>query len=102
MDRTSVILIRNGEVREVGIKPSHEEIERLLGTTFWVVRRMRNSVRGVMFHGEGAYPGLEDFVFNGVPYFGNGVIAGYDEYGDIRSPVLTVSEVRKMVTFRVK
>jgi hypothetical protein len=95
MDLIHVILIEHGDVVDVVIRPSHSDIENLLGTSFWVVRRLGKG--NVLFHGEAHYPGREDFTFMGVPYNGNAVIARWGEYGDIESSGISLEEVRQTV-----
>lgn len=100
MDLIHVILIKNGQVSEVEIKPSHEEIERVMDSRFWVVRRLFSGNGGdILFHREGNFPGRADFVFRGTGYYDCGILAGYGPYGDLIAPRLTLDKVRHLVLF---
>lgn len=82
------------------MKPSHEAMEKVLGTPFWVVRRFRTGARGdVLFHCEARYPGREDYSFLGMGYNGCGIVARYNEYGDIESSAMTLDEAREITVF---
>lgn len=92
--------IAHGNVLNVMIPPTHSAVEEYLGTTFWCTRRLRNGRHGdVLFYCEAQYAEKVQFVFGGVGYSGNGLIAHYDMYGDLESTKLTLKEVKERVTF---
>lgn len=83
-----------------GMVPSHAMMEELIGTRFWIMRRLGSISRNcVLFHAEGSVRGYEDFSFLDASYMGIGMVCSVDAYGDLGSASLSIDDVAKHVNF---
>lgn len=90
-------------VVDVYMTPSYQEVEKLIGSSFWVPLRL-NCIRGdTLFCDEGSFPiDYADFIIGGRHITGSGLIVGVSTDHILVDCVMELGELTDMVTWNAK
>lgn len=90
-------------VVDVYMTPSYQEVEKLIGSSFWVPLRL-NCIRGdTMFCDEGSFPvDYADFIVGGRGVTGSGLVVGVTPDHILVDCHMELDELVDMVTWNAK
>ena len=90
-------------VVDVYMTPSYQEVEKLIGSSFWVPLRL-NCIRGdTLFCDEGSFPiGYADFIIGGRGVTGSGLIVRVSPDHILADCCMELGELTDMVTWNAK
>lgn len=88
---------RTRSVVDIYLTPSYQEMEKIIGSSFWVPFRFNDRTRDRIFADEGHFNGYEDFWLDGHPISGCALIVGVDEFHSLVDTSTDIVRIAGMV-----
>jgi hypothetical protein len=92
-----LICAANRKVVDVYMTPSYQEMEKLIGSSFWIPFRDDRLAGDCLFCDEGQFMGYEDFVVLGRPVTGSALVVGVDRDRHLDDCSMELADLLKMV-----